>query len=113
MLKEDLLTKATMGLGSCQMRSETDRPCPRPAVVEIEGIPFCEPCAREQEVYFEIGELTQSLATDRTKQARDFSGGEPLVGSLLKRLGRMRRELADRTGQAEKERVKVAVGSPE
>ncbi|MDX6381167.1 MAG: hypothetical protein QOI57_2191 [Rubrobacteraceae bacterium] len=113
MLKEDLLTKATMGLGPCQMRSETDRPCPRPAVVEIEGIPFCEPCAREQEAYFEIGELTQPLAIDRTKQARDFCGSEPLVGALLKRLGRMRRELADRTGQAETKRAKAAVGSPE
>jgi hypothetical protein len=25
--------------------------------VEIHGIPFCEPCAREQEMYFAIGEL--------------------------------------------------------
>jgi hypothetical protein len=113
MLKKDRLTKATTGLGPCRVRSETDRPCLRSAVVEIQGIPFCEPCAREQEAYFEIGELTQPLAIDRTKQAGDFSGGETLVGLLLKRLGRMRRELADRTGQAETKRAKAVVGSPE
>jgi hypothetical protein len=28
-------------------------------VVEIQGIPFCEGCAREQEAYFAIGTLTQ------------------------------------------------------
>jgi hypothetical protein len=27
-------------------------------VVQIRGIPFCEACAREQEAYFAIGELT-------------------------------------------------------
>jgi hypothetical protein len=27
--------------------------------VEILGVAFCGPCAREQEVYFAIGELTQ------------------------------------------------------
>jgi len=30
--------------------------------VEIRGIPFCEACAREQEAYFAIGELTQEKA---------------------------------------------------
>jgi hypothetical protein len=44
-------------LGSCQVRSRTDRPCVRPAVVKILGVPFCEQCAREQEAYFAIGEL--------------------------------------------------------
>ena len=59
---------ATTDLGRCQVRSKTERPCPHQAVVEIWGIPFCEPCAREQEVYFAIGELTmhpQGLASDR------------------------------------------------
>jgi hypothetical protein len=28
-------------------------------VVKVRGIPFCEPCAREQEAYFAIGELTE------------------------------------------------------
>jgi hypothetical protein len=27
--------------------------------VEIRGVAFCGPCAREQEAYFAIGELTQ------------------------------------------------------
>ena len=41
------------------MRSETESPCLYRAVAEIRGIPLCEGCAREQEVYFAIGELTQ------------------------------------------------------
>ncbi len=49
------------------MRSETDRPCPHPAVVEIWGIPFCERGAREPAAYFAIGEITQELTGDRTK----------------------------------------------
>jgi hypothetical protein len=56
---EDVLkTEATKELGQCQVGSKTDRPCPRLAVVEIRGVPFCEQCAREQESYFAIGELT-------------------------------------------------------
>ena len=54
-------------LGPCQVRSKTDLPCPHQAVTEIWGIPFCESCAREQEAYFAIGELTvqpQELASD-------------------------------------------------
>jgi len=50
-------------------------------VVEIRGIPFCEACAREQEVYFAIGELTQ-------EETRDLSS-EPLSKSLGKTLGKM------------------------
>jgi hypothetical protein len=111
MVKEACSSKATTRLGLCQVRSETERPCLRLAVVTIGGIPFCEPCAREQEAYFKIGELTQPLATDRTNSIRDFSGGETRVRSLLKALGRMRRELTERNGEAE--RAKSAVGSPE
>ena len=44
----------------CKVRSETDNPCLRQAVVKVRGIPFCEPCAREQEAYFAIGELTEA-----------------------------------------------------
>jgi hypothetical protein len=56
---EDLLkTEATKKLGVCQVGSRTDSPCPRQAVVEIRGIPFCERCAREQEAYFAIGEMS-------------------------------------------------------
>ncbi len=58
---------ATTKLGPCQVRSKTERPCPHQAVLEIWGVPFCEPCAREQEAYFAIGKLTmqpQGLASD-------------------------------------------------
>jgi hypothetical protein len=50
-------------------------------VVEIRGIPFCEACAREQEAYFAIGELTQ-------EETRDLRG-EPLSKSLGETLGEM------------------------
>ncbi len=50
----------TKELGSCQVRSGTAQPCSRRAVVEIRGMPFCEPCAREQEAYFAIGKLTDA-----------------------------------------------------
>jgi hypothetical protein len=45
--------------GPCQVRSKTAHPCPYQAVVEIQGVPFCAQCAREQEAYFAIGKLTQ------------------------------------------------------
>jgi hypothetical protein len=54
------------------VRSKTDHPCPHRAVVEIRGIPFCEPCAREQEAYFAMGELTREAQGPRS---------EPLVGA--------------------------------
>jgi hypothetical protein len=72
------LSKTTTELGTCQVRSGTDRPCTRPAVVRIRGVPFCKPCAREQEAYFAVGELTEA-----SKGLPD----EPLV----KLLGQMRR----------------------
>ncbi len=79
------MTEATM-LVPCQVRSKTEGPCPRRAVVEMRGIAFCESCAREQEAYFAIGELTQEEETQgpRSKQ-------------LTEALERMRRE---RTGGA-------------
>ncbi len=43
----------------CKVRSGTGNPCLRLAVVKVSGVPFCEPCAREQEAYFAIGELTE------------------------------------------------------
>ena len=46
-------------LGPCQVRSKTGQPCPRGAGVEILGVAFCGPCARQQEIYFAIGELTR------------------------------------------------------
>ena len=71
--------------GSCQVRSKTESPCPRRAEVEILGVAFCGPCAREQEAYFAIGELTQ-------EEAQDF-GSKPLAEVLE----RMRRERAGST----------------
>ena len=53
--------------------------------MEIRGIPFCEACAREQEAYFAIGELTQ-------EEAQGF-GSKPLAEALE----RMRRERAGST----------------
>jgi predicted Fe-S protein YdhL (DUF1289 family) len=67
--------------GPCQVRSRTQSPCLHLAVVEIRGIPFCEACAREQEAYFAIGEITQ-------EETRDLRG-EPLSKSLGETLGEM------------------------
>jgi hypothetical protein len=65
----------------CTVRSGTDNPCLRPAMVKVRGIPFCEPCAREQEAYFAIGELTEA--------PRNLQDDEQLVG-LLGRMGASR-----------------------
>jgi hypothetical protein len=48
--------------GRCQVRSKPESPCPRRAEVEILSVAFCEPCARQQEAYFAIGELTHEEA---------------------------------------------------
>jgi hypothetical protein len=48
----------------CQVRSMTESPCPRSAEAEILGVAFCGPCAREQEAYFSIGELTHEDGRD-------------------------------------------------
>jgi hypothetical protein len=69
--KENLSTKET---GSCQVRSGTDYPCPRPAAVKIGGVLFCETCVREQEAYFAVGELTE--------EPRSSYDDERLVGLL-------------------------------
>jgi hypothetical protein len=58
------------------VRSRSDSPCPRTAEMEIMGVAFCGPCARRQEVYFAIGELT-----DDEEEARDLRSG-PLVEAL-------------------------------
>jgi hypothetical protein len=46
------------------VRSNTESPCLRSAEVEILGVAFCGPCARQQEVYFAIGELTHEDERD-------------------------------------------------
>jgi hypothetical protein len=63
--KLNLLGKATKESGSCQMRSGTDNPCPRPAAVLLWDVLFCEACAREQEAYFAIGKLTEEPRSSR------------------------------------------------
>jgi hypothetical protein len=57
-------------------------------VVKIGDVPFCGPCACEQEAYFTIGELTD--------HPRGFGGDQPLVGVLNRawRIGR-RRAISD------------------
>jgi hypothetical protein len=81
--KEVFLSRVTM-LVSCQVRSETESPCPRRAVVEMRGVAFCGLCAREQEAYFAIGELTQDetqglhskpLAEAMERMWRERAGG--------------------------------------
>jgi len=47
------------------MRSGTDNPCPGPAAVLLWDVLFCEACAREQEAYFAIGELTEGPRSPR------------------------------------------------
>jgi hypothetical protein len=64
------------------VRINTQSPCPRRAEMEILGVAFCEPCARQQEAYFAIGELTQ-------EEARDLRS-KPLAAALKM----MRRERA-------------------
>jgi predicted Fe-S protein YdhL (DUF1289 family) len=76
-----LLVDAVTQQGPCQVRSRTQSPCLHRAVVEVRGIPFCEACAREQEAYFAIGELTQ-------EERRDLRS-EPLSKSLGKTLEEM------------------------
>jgi hypothetical protein len=76
------LTEAAAKPGPCQVRTKTESPCPRSAEVEILGVAFCGPCAREQEAYFAIGELTH----EDTEGLRS----EPLAAALKM----MRRERA-------------------
>ena len=71
----------------CQVRSKTETPCPHRAVVEIRGIPFCEECAREQEAYFAIGELT--------REEMQGLRSEPLSKTLGEALEGIRRERTD------------------
>jgi hypothetical protein len=68
--KEVLLSEVTVVLVRCQVRSETESPCPHLAAVEIGGVAFCEACAREQEAYFAIGELTQEEETQDPRSKR-------------------------------------------
>jgi hypothetical protein len=81
--KENLLTKVTEAPEPCQVRSGTDNPCRRLASVRIGGVSFCEPCARQQEAYFAVGELTE--------EPRSPHDDERLVGLLDRMRGSIRR----------------------
>jgi hypothetical protein len=70
--------------GPCQVRSKTESPCPRSAEVEILGVAFCGPCARKQEVYFAIGELTHEEA----RQLHSKRLAEVLERKRQERVGR-------------------------
>jgi hypothetical protein len=83
--KTVLVSQATK-LGMCQVRSKTESPCLHRAVVEVRGIPFCEECAREQEAYFAIGELTQETQNLRS---------DPLGKTLGETLDGVRRQRTD------------------
>ena len=65
----------------CQVRNKTGSPCPRRAEVEILGVAFCGPCAREQEAYFAIGELADEEAQDFQSEA---------IAEALERMRRVR-----------------------
>ena len=80
------MTQATTKPAPCQVRSKTESPCLHRAVVEVWGVPFCEACAREQEAYFAIGELTG--------EAQDLRS-EPLGKTLGETLEGIRRQRAD------------------
>jgi hypothetical protein len=54
--------------------------------VEILGVAFCGPCARKQEAYFSIGELTY-------EEARDL--GSKTLAEVLERKRRERAESTD------------------
>ncbi len=92
--KKEGLLKGTKP-GPCQVRGETDNFCPRPAVAKVRGIPFCEPCAREQEAYFAVGEFAEALVAGWARQAEGLSN-RPLVEAL----DLMHRELAERVAEA-------------
>jgi hypothetical protein len=75
---EVYLIRATTKVGRCQVRSKTEHRCLHQAVTEIWGIPFCESCALEQEVYFAIGKLAmqaQGLAPELSRRIAEAGRG--------------------------------------
>jgi hypothetical protein len=100
------LAEATTKPGPCQVRINAEDPCPRRAEVEILGVAFCGPCARQQEVYFAIGELTHEEGQDlrskplaevlERKRRERGSNGWYRCGDASQALGRAQ----DRTSHA-------------
>jgi hypothetical protein len=86
------LTEVTTKPGPCQVRSKTESPCPRSAEVEILGVAFCGPCARKQEAYFAIGELTHEKGRNlRSKPLADVEarkGQDDVKHRVSRSLGR-------------------------
>lgn len=80
--KENLSTRVMKVSEPCQVCSGTDDPCHRPACVMIGGT-FLQACAREQEAYFAVGELTE--------EPRSPQDDERLVGLLDRMRSWMRR----------------------
>ena len=76
------MTEAATKQGPCQVRIYTESPCPRSAEVEILGVAFCGPCARQQEAYFSIGELTHEEGRDLRHENR----GSLSLGALTRGL---------------------------
>jgi len=76
------LTEAATKPGPCQVRIYTESPCPRSAEVEILDVAFCGPCARKQEAYFSIGELTHEEVRDLSYENR----GSLSLGALTRGL---------------------------
>ena len=77
---------------ACQVRTKAENPCPRRAEVEILGVAFCGPCAREQEAYFAIGELAGEEAQDFRSEA---------LADALERMRRVRAGSTDLSLNAE------------
>jgi hypothetical protein len=72
--KEVFLSEAKVALIRCEVRSTTESFCPHLATVEIQGVAFCEACAREQEAYFAIGELTQGEEETQDPYSKQLAG---------------------------------------
>ena len=85
------MTEAMTKPAPCQVQSRTESPCLRSADVEILGVASCGPCAREQEAYFAIGELTheeedfhsKALATALKRMRRERAGVKETMAAEL------------------------------
>src|SRR4028118_2427760 len=109
--KEPTLSGETTQPRVCQVRSQTEIPCGRPATTTVLGVLLCERCAREQEGYFAVGELPQvprgreprgDVAATRARRTRP-----PRAAGVLRRL----RERAA-GGKGLPRRQGVAVAAP-
>lgn len=73
--RRSTMTRVVAEPGTCQVRSGADNPCISLAVVNVFGVPFCEKCAREQEAYFAIGEMTQSREPEFVEELKRLRRG--------------------------------------